>query len=73
MSLQGIFPIDKWDFKSNSVITNLPPDELAALTANMTTQVYNKGEIVFREGAFATGIFFIQEGKAKKYKADKDG
>lgn len=73
MSLKGIFPIDKWDFKSNSVIANLPPDELAMLTANMTTQVYNKGEIIFREGAYATGIFFIQEGKAKKYKVDKDG
>jgi CRP-like cAMP-binding protein len=73
MSLKGIFPIDKWDFKSNSVITNLPVDELVMLTANMTTQVYNKGEIVFREGAFATGIFYIKDGKAKKYKVDKDG
>lgn len=73
MSLKGIFPIDKWDFKSNSVITNLPPDELATLTTNMTTQVYNKGEIIFREGAYATGIFFIQAGKAKKYKVDKEG
>jgi CRP-like cAMP-binding protein len=73
MSLKGIFPIEKWDFKSNSVITNLPPDELATLTANMSTQIYKKGEIIFRDGAFATGIFFIQNGKAKKYKVDKDG
>ncbi len=73
MSLKGIFPIDQWDFKRNSVITSLPPDELAALTGNMTTQVYSKGEIIFREGAYATGIFFIKEGKAKKYKVDKDG
>jgi CRP-like cAMP-binding protein len=73
MSLKGIFPIDKWDFKSDSVITDLPPNELAILTANMTTQVYNKGEIIFREGAYATGIFFIRDGKAKKYKADKEG
>ena len=47
MSLKGVFPIEKWDFKSNSVITNLPPDELATLTANMSTQLYNKGEIIF--------------------------
>ena len=73
MSLKGIFPIEKWDFKSNSVINNLPPDELETLTANMSTQVYNKGEIIFREGAFATGIFIIKEGKAKKYKVDKEG
>ena len=73
MRLKGIFPIDKWDFKSSSVIANLPPAELAMLTANMSTQFYNKGEILFREGAYATGIYFIQEGKAKKYKADKNG
>jgi CRP-like cAMP-binding protein len=73
MSLKGIFPIEKWDFKSNSVINDLPPDELEVLTANMSTQVYNKGEIIFREGGFATGIFLIKEGKAKKYKVDKDG
>lgn len=73
MSLKGIFPIDKWDFKSNSVFTNLPPGELAELTANMTTQVYNKGQIIFREGAFATGIFLVKDGKAKKYKVDKEG
>jgi CRP-like cAMP-binding protein len=73
MSLKGIFPIDRWDFKSSSVIADLPPAELAMLTANMSTQFYNKGEILFREGAYATGIYFIQEGKAKKYKADKNG
>jgi CRP-like cAMP-binding protein len=73
MSLKGVFPIDKWDFKSDSVIANLPPDEFAALTGNMTTQLYNKGEIIFREGAFATGIFLIHAGKAKKYKVDKEG
>ena len=73
MSLKGIFPIDEWDFKSNSVIVDLPPDELAMLTANMSTQAYTKGEIIFREGAYATGIFLLCDGKAKKYKADKEG
>ena len=73
MSLKGIFPIDKWDFKSDSVITDLPPNELAILTANMTTQLYKKGEIIFREGAYATGIFFIRDGKAKNIKQTKEG
>lgn len=73
MSLKGIFPIDEWDFKSDSVIVDLPPDELAMLTANMSTQAYTKGEIIFREGAYATGIFLLGDGKAKKYKADKEG
>ena len=73
MGIKGIFPIDKWDFKSGSVLQNLPLEDLELLTAHKTEQVYKKGEIIFREGGYPTGIFFITSGKAKKYKTDKDG
>jgi len=73
MSLKGIFPIDKWDFKSESVFMDLPSDDFELLTANKTEQVYKKGEIIFRESAYPAGIFYITDGKVKKYKLDKDG
>lgn len=73
MSLRGIFPIDKWDFKSESILKDLPPDDFALLTSNKTEQVYSKGEIIFREAAYPSGIFYIIEGKAKKYKVDSKG
>jgi len=73
MSIKGIFPIDKWDFKSESVFTDLPLDDLELLTANKTEQVYKKGEIIFREGGYPAGIFYITDGKVKKYKLDNDG
>ncbi|MBC9912590.1 Crp/Fnr family transcriptional regulator [Chitinophaga varians] len=73
MSLSGLFPIDKWNFRSRSVLSNLPEEEHAALTALMTTQRYNKGEVIFREAAPAFGIYYIQKGKVKKYRVDKDG
>ncbi len=73
MSIKGIFPIDKWDFKSESVFTDLPAGDFALLTANKTEQVYKKGEIIFREAAYPSGIFYISEGKVKKYKLDSDG
>ena len=73
MSIKGLFPIDKWDFKRKSVLADLPPADLEMLTRNKLEQVYNKGEIIFREGAYPTGIFYITEGKAKKFKVDKDG
>jgi CRP-like cAMP-binding protein len=73
MSIKGIFPIDKWDFKSESILTDLPADDFELLTANKTEKLYRKGEIIFREGAYPAGIFFIVEGKVKKYKLDKDG
>jgi CRP-like cAMP-binding protein len=73
MSIRGIFPIDKWDFKSESILADLPPEDFTLLTAHKNDQVYKKGEIIFREGAYPTGIFFISSGKAKKYKVDTDG
>jgi CRP-like cAMP-binding protein len=73
MSIRGIFPIDKWDFKSESVLKDLPAEDVELLTANKTEQLYSKGEIIFREAAYPSGIFYIVEGKVKKYKVDKDG
>lgn len=73
MSIKGIFPIDKWDFKSESIFTDLSLNDLELLTANKTEQIYKKGEIIFREGAYPSGIFYITDGKVKKYKVDKEG
>src|SRR5258708_38031064 len=70
MSINGLFPMDKWDFKSHSILTELPPQDARIITAHMTDQNYSKGEIIFREGSFPSGIFFIRNGKVKKYKVD---
>ncbi len=72
MSIKGVFPIDKWDFKSESVLADLPAADLETLTAHKTEQVYEKGEIIFREDGYPSGIFYILSGKVKKYKLDKD-
>ena len=67
------FPMDKWDFKNSSVLRDLPEEDLELLMANSIEQVYHKGEIIFRENAFPTGIFFVKQGMVKKYKSDIDG
>ncbi len=72
MSIQGLFPIDQWDFKNESVLADLPADVHGILTAHKSEQLYKKGEIIFREGAFPTGIFYISKGKVKKYKVDNE-
>lgn len=73
MSLKDIFPIDKWDMNSSSVLKGIPPRELEILHRHMSEKIYEKGEIVFREGSVPGGIFFIRSGKVKKYKTDKSG
>jgi CRP-like cAMP-binding protein len=73
MSLKGIFPIDKWDFHSQSILADLPVDEYESLFKNSVEKKYAKGKIIFREGAVPSGIFYIKSGKIKKYKVDSFG
>lgn len=73
MNIRDKFPIDKWDFKSESILTDLPQAVYEMLTAHMSEQVYRKNEQLFREGTYPSGIFYITKGKVKKYKVDKDG
>lgn len=70
MSLEGIFPIDKWDFNSHSILADLPEGERESLLSNANERVYKKGEVVFKEGNIPSGIFYINAGKVKKYKVD---
>jgi CRP-like cAMP-binding protein len=73
MSIKDIFPIDQWDFKNKSIFEGLPPEDIALLTAHRIEQVYKKNEIIFREGSYPTGIFYITDGRVKKYKVDRNG
>ena len=38
MSLSGIFPIEKWDFKSESILAALSSEDFELLTLNQTEQ-----------------------------------
>ena len=67
------FPFDKYSFNSDSIFDDLPKEDLVLLGRNMVTHNYKKGEILFREGSYPTGIYYIKKGKVKKYKSDKDG
>src|SRR5882724_2572839 len=73
MSIRDIFPIDNWDFKSQSILADLPKEDMLLLTAHQSINVYSKADIIFREGSYTSGIFFIISGMAKKYKVDKEG
>src|SRR6478609_2886030 len=67
------FPFDQYNFNSDSILDDLPEEDLSLLKRNMVTHIYKKGEILFREGSYPTGIYYIAKGKVKKYKTDKEG
>lgn len=67
------FPFDKFNFNNDSILEGLSDNELALLNNNKITHTYKKGEILFREESYPTGIYYITKGKLKKYKTDKEG
>jgi len=70
MSLSGVFPIDRWNFTTQSVLNVLSDAEYSALLTHHSDQKYLKGDVIFREGSVPAGIFLIRNGKVKKYKVD---
>jgi len=70
MSLSGIFPIDRWNFTTQSVLNVLSEKDYNDLLAHQRDFKYPKGDVIFREGSVPSGIFLIRTGKVKKYKVD---
>src|SRR5476649_2086113 len=70
MSLSGIFPIDRWNFTTQSILNVLSEEETNALLVHQSDLKYLKGDVIFREGSVPSGIFLIRSGKVKKYKVD---
>ena len=67
------FTFEDFYFKNDSIFSGLPDSDLELLNKNKVTHSYKSGEILFREGGYPTGIYYIKSGKVKKYKKDKEG
>ncbi len=67
------FPIDDYHFKSHSIFEELPKEDQDFVKKVMLLKKYRKSEMVFIEGSYPSGIFYLIEGKIKKFKVDKDG
>lgn len=67
------FPIDKFHFRSNSILEGLPKDEWEYLNQRMLNQKLKKGQNIFVEGTNPNGIYFVIKGKVKKYKSNREG
>ncbi len=67
------FPIDKFHFRSNSILEGLPKEEWEYLEQRMLNQKFKKGQNIFVEGTNPNGIYIIIKGKVKKYKSNREG
>jgi len=67
------FPFDDFLFNNNAIFDGLSEQDLEILNLNMVSHNYKNGEILFRERGYPTGVYYVESGKVKKYKTDKDG
>src|SRR3569832_1327448 len=55
-----------------SILRNCPSDELDKVSAAKKCFVYLKGQRILMQGVESNGIYFINTGKVKIYKTDKN-
>ncbi|MFT3740012.1 MAG: Crp/Fnr family transcriptional regulator [Breznakibacter sp.] len=67
------FPIDKFTSKSDSILKDIPAELRQQLEGYMVDKVYRKGQNLFVEGLYPSGIYFLKEGLVKKIKTDHTG
>ncbi len=66
--------IDSSDIISQCHLFNgVTKDDLHLLTSILKVRKYNKGELLFEEGAEAEGFYVVASGKVKVYKLSPDG
>jgi len=63
----------RFDFQSNFLFDGLTPREENRVKSYFETMYFSKGNKLFYEDGIPTGVFLIEEGKAKKYKSLVDG
>lgn len=48
-------------------------EEFVKLSGSRTNRTYKKKQLIYSEGSYPNGLFFIIKGKVKTYKANEDG
>jgi CRP-like cAMP-binding protein len=67
------FEIEKYHFKTDSILVGLPTKEFRLLKQEMQRLQIKKGNIVYREGSYSKGAYILRKGKVKIYQTNKDG
>jgi CRP-like cAMP-binding protein len=65
--------IQKFQFKNDDVFSMLETENHREIEENIRYRTYKAGKNIFIEGSYPSGIFFVKEGKVKKYKTYNEG
>lgn len=67
------FQIEKYHFSRESILHGLPEKESMLLKEVMVHRKLKKGVLIFREGNWPKGVYFIEKGKVKIYQTNSEG
>jgi len=59
--------------RRTDVIADLPDDQLGAFHAYSMTAIYKSRQVIFHEGAPASGLYILCQGTVKLYQSDRFG
>ncbi|MEW6469769.1 MAG: Crp/Fnr family transcriptional regulator [Bacteroidota bacterium] len=65
--------IDNYHFSRFSVLEGLPEDESRLLKEKMIRKEIKKGQLIYRQGSFPRGVYFLRKGKVKIYQTNSEG
>src|SRR5574337_331418 len=66
------FTIEKYHYHRKAILDGLPQKEMAMLHAKMEKREIMKGEVLFTEGSFPRGVFFLLRGLVKIYQTNEE-
>lgn len=67
------FKIEKYHFKTDSVLEGLPAKEFRLLKTDMQRMEIKKGKTIYREESYSKGAYILRKGKVKIYQTNGDG
>ena len=67
------FLVENYRLRTSQIFEGLPAEERKKLMDSAVTHLYEKGQVIFREGGIPTGIYYVKSGMVKKFKNTSKG
>lgn len=64
---------ERFFYKCDSLFDGLKPQYLDVIEQNGVEKIFKKNKILFKQGSFPDGVYYIKKGKIKVYQLNSDG
>jgi CRP/FNR family transcriptional regulator len=64
---------ERCDIRNEACIVDIPPEEMAAFYGFGSAGIYKPRQVIFHEGAAASGLYIVCHGVVKLYQSDRLG